>query len=91
MELSLGVYRVSMSFTGDSHVGAFLGHWDIEDRDTDRSSIYPAEFGADIRGNVNPYHHRKATTCEDSFDRFLVSIEGGLRCLTENGIRNFSP
>ena len=91
IRIAFGIYCVDMSFAGDSNVGAFIGNWHIEDRGTDRSAYYPAEFGADIRGTRNPYHGRKATTCEESFERFLISLEGGLRCLVENGYAPHSP
>ena len=86
--VAFNVFRVSMTFRGRSNVGAFLGHWHINDYDSDRSIAYPVEFGADIRGSRNPYHGRKATTCEDTFDGFLHSIERGLICLRDNG---YSP
>lgn len=81
LTLAIGPYRCMMDFRGGSYVDAFLGHWHNE---TGSSATYPADFAASIRGSVNPYHRQKATTCSDTFEGFLASIESGLESLKAN-------
>lgn len=78
LELAFGPYRCSMSFDGDSNVGAFLGHWFVS---IDSNARYPKAFGVAINGTVNTYHYSKATTCEGAFWTFLYSLEKGLATL----------
>lgn len=63
MRVSRGPYYVTMSFDGDSRVGAFLGHWNI-------ASGSDATFPRDFLETPNQFHFCKATTCTDSFLQF---------------------
>ena len=76
--ISKGEWRCMMDFDGNSRVGAFLGHW-YHDGESD--ATLPPYFGFTIHGSENPYHRRKATTCENTFAGFLESIRAGLEAL----------
>lgn len=77
ISIKKGHYRISIDLDGKSHVYCFLAHWH-----TDRTGVvYPKNFDAIIGGSVNPYHYAKATTCEETEEGFLNSIENGLRAL----------
>lgn len=73
-----GEWRCMIDLDGDSRVGAFMGHW-YHDGESD--ATLPKHFDATILGSENPYHRRKATTCQDSFAGFLDSIRRGLEAL----------
>lgn len=75
LTLSRGPYRVGMHFAGGSKVSAFLGHWHTDYND--KEARFPDGFGLVVCGTINPYHHRKATTCVGSFDLFCAAIRGG--------------
>lgn len=76
--LSFGPYRCAADFTAGDKCGAFLGSWYTA---TKSEATYPVTFAADINGTINTYHYSKATTCANSFETFLVSIERGLESL----------
>lgn len=77
--LGLGPYRVATWLDGGSNVGAFMGHWHSDVYSPD--ARYPVTFALDIRGTLNTCHYRKATTCEDTFEGFLASLERGFESL----------
>lgn len=74
-------WSCNVDLEGGSNDGAFLGHW-YHDGCGDEK--LPDGFASAIRGSVNEYHRRKATTCEEDFDRFLESLERGLKALSAN-------
>jgi hypothetical protein len=82
LTLALGDHRVMMTFNGASNVGAFLGHWYTEGRE----ARYPLRFAGAIQGSVNTITFAKATSIENSFDAFLLSLECGLEFLIANVI-----
>lgn len=77
--LGIGEWRCMMHFDGDSHVDAFLGHWYSDNLES--KATLPKNFGLTIRGSENEYHHRKATTCTDTFDEFKASLRAGFSAL----------
>jgi hypothetical protein len=78
LRLAIGPYRVSMHLEGNGCPGAFLGHWHM---DTSSEATYPTSFGVTIRGGLNTFHYRKATTCEETISGFLGSLERGFQVL----------
>ena len=76
--IELGPYRCGMDLVPSMWPGAWLAHWYTDDR----AAVYPASFAAAARSDVNPYHHAKATTCEDTLTGFLTCLEDGLRSLS---------
>jgi hypothetical protein len=77
--LAFDPYRCFMRLDGDSSVDAFLCHWHTTL--DDRNATYPSDFGTTIRGSVNPYTFRKATTYAETLTELLSAIECGFRRL----------
>ncbi len=71
--LALGPYRVGMSFSGTSRVGAFLGHWYTETRSNAR---YPMSWGTPgwEKFNREMGGPHKATTIATTFEAFLADL-----------------
>lgn len=80
LTVAKGDWRVMIDFDGKSKVGAFLGHW-YADSKADSGIELPKLFDFIIRGSMNAYHRRKATSCQDSFEAFADSIKAGLLAL----------
>jgi hypothetical protein len=74
LTLGAGPRWITIELDGDSRCGALLGHWCAEG-----DATFPRDFGATIDGSINKIHWNKATTCEESADRFCASIAAGLR------------
>lgn len=78
LRITKGPYRVGIELNGKSQCDALLAHWYV---DFKTDACYPADFGYTIHGSINPYHFRKATTCDEDVSLFLESIANGLAAL----------
>lgn len=76
---SAGPYHLDVGLNGRIHFHGFYGHWH-----TDGVATFPPEFAGCIRGNVNPYHHRKATMCPDDVASLVRFAVAGFACLKQN-------
>jgi hypothetical protein len=81
--VQVGHYAVSMHFDGESSVNTFLGHWhmDVSGPNWRDLPVYPKDFAGVIGGSMNEIHWGKATSFEQGFDGFLVSLERGIERL----------
>ena len=76
--LTVGMWRCMLDLDAGCDSGAFLGHWY---HDGDGQETLPKHFDLTIRGSENPYHRRKATSCQERFADFLDSLRAGLTAL----------
>lgn len=85
--MTLGSYFMTAWLDGENRSGAILGHWH-----TEKGATFDPEFATVIHGHVNPHHFGKATTCEETPEKFLASIRDGFAALAlKLGLRKEAP
>lgn len=87
VDMALGPYSVVSWLDGESRSGVIFGHWN-----TDKGATFDLEFATAIHGDVNRFHYGKATTCEETPEKFLASIRDGFAALAlKLGLRKDAP
>jgi len=76
-------HRFMFILEGDIDLGCFLVHWHMSHDEKFKGVEYPVTFGADIRGEVNRFHGRKATGQYSDLETLLHFAGRGFEVLKE--------
>lgn len=88
LHVGIGPYRCMIDLDGTSALEGFMGHWHIDwSAEGADDARYSYDFAGAIRGSVNSFTWRKATTHEATFEGLLRSLEHGLGFLNERAGR----